>query len=323
MLRQFTAVLMLSVGASGAQTPAAAPSFEVATIKPAQPFNPAMMASGKVHLGMKTDAGRVDIGFMSLSDLVCAAYEVKSYQVAGPDWITTERYDIVAKLPDGATKEQIPAMLKALLAERFKLEVHHDTRPHNMYALIVGKGGPKLKDAAPEQAAAEDGVPAGKGGMVIDAGQGAMRVNPSSDGKGAVVSDSKGGTMKMSMGPDGTMHMEASRTDMRTLAEMLTRFVDRPVTDETGLKGKYQIALDLSMADLMRVARASGMMPGGMGGPMPGGAGGASAADAASDPGSGGSIFTNVQQLGLKLDPRKEPVDTIVVDHAEKMPSEN
>ena len=68
-----------------AQAPAAKPQFEVATIKPAPPLNPAMIAAGKMHIGMKIDAGRVDIGYLSLNDLIMAAYKVKQHQVAGPD----------------------------------------------------------------------------------------------------------------------------------------------------------------------------------------------------------------------------------------------
>jgi uncharacterized protein (TIGR03435 family) len=115
------------------------------------------------------------------------------------------------------------------------------------------------------------------------------------------------------------MHMEASRATMAQLADSLSRFVDRPVLDMTDLKGNYQVTLEISMADIMRAARAVGLP----GAPLPGGPQGAGApADVASDP-SSSSIFATVQQLGLKLEPRKAPIETIVIDHLEKAPTEN
>jgi uncharacterized protein (TIGR03435 family) len=319
----FCAVALIASGALLGQQPAPL-AFEVATIKPAPPISPAQIAAGKLHVGMKIDAGRVDIGFMSIADLVRTAYEIKAHQLSGPDWMNTERFDILAKIPEGGTKEQVPAMLKTLLQERFKLTLHKENKEHPVYALVVGKGGPKLKDSPADEPAPAEGTaaPAGKGGTVIETNGGSMRVNQSADGRGATITTPGAGTVKMGMGPDGTMHMEASKVTMPAFAEMLTRFVDKPVVDETGLKGNYQIVLDLSLGDLMRVAQKAGV-----GVPMPGagGPGGAPAgvADAASDPGGGGSVFTAVQSLGLKLEPKKQAVDTYIIDHVEKEPSEN
>ena len=112
-----------SAAALYAQTPAAAPAFEVASIKPVDMPGPAQAASGKIHVGMKIDAARVDIGLFSLTDLICKAYDVKKFQVSGPDWLGTQRFDVIAKMPEGATKDQVPQMLQNLLAERFKLEI--------------------------------------------------------------------------------------------------------------------------------------------------------------------------------------------------------
>ncbi len=126
----------------------------------------------------------------------------------------------------------------------------------------------------------------------------------------------------MSMGPNGTMHMEASKVTMSQFADLLSRFMDKPVVDMTDLKGLYQAAIDLSMDDLRGMARKAGMtIPAGAG-PGGGEAAPRSAADAASEP-SGASIFMAVQQLGLKLDARKAPIDIIVVDRLEKAPTEN
>src|ERR1035437_1845032 len=126
---------LLAAGALPGQTPA----FEVASIKPSEPITPAMIASGKLHAGMKVDGKRVDIGNFGLMQLICKAYDVKPYQVLGPSWLQAvgmsgQRFDIVANLPEGATKEQVPQMLQALLAERFKLVVHQESKEQAVYA---------------------------------------------------------------------------------------------------------------------------------------------------------------------------------------------
>ena len=117
-------LLILAAGVLFAQAPAAAPAFEVASIKPAGPLDPAKIMAGKMHIGVNIDGARVDIGNMSLTDLLCFAYTVKPYQVTGPDWLGAQRFDLLAKLPDGASKDQIPAMLQALLTERFLSLIH-------------------------------------------------------------------------------------------------------------------------------------------------------------------------------------------------------
>ena len=120
-MKKHLLALVLAVAGSAL---AADPVFEVASIKPSGPMNPQAMMQGKMRVGMKIDAARVDIGFLSLADLIRTAYEVKAHQVTGPDFLKSERFDISAKMPEGATKEQVPAMLRALLAERFGLTVH-------------------------------------------------------------------------------------------------------------------------------------------------------------------------------------------------------
>jgi uncharacterized protein (TIGR03435 family) len=274
-------------------------------------MDPAAIMSGKMRIGMKIDAARVDIGMLSLSDLIRIAYKVKSYQIQGPDWMGGERFNISAKLPEGAKEDQVPEMLQALLAERFKLTIHRQSKEQNVYALVVAKGGPKLKEAEPEPAKSTPEPP----------GNGAVRMTGDIQGKGMVVSGGPNGNQtKMTMN-NGLMHMENSRMPIAGLVEMLARFVDKPVVDMTELKGSYQIGIDLSMDDLRNIARASGMagmMPGGA---APGGGDASRPAEAAADPSS--SVFTSVQQLGLKLEPRKSSVDLIIVDHLEKSPTEN
>ncbi|MGA9108105.1 MAG: TIGR03435 family protein [Bryobacteraceae bacterium] len=314
--------------AVAAKPPAGGWAFEVATIKPAQMPTPADVMNGKMHVGMKTDAARVDIGFMSLTDLIGIAYDVKPYQISGPDWMggMGERFDILAKMPEGATKEQVPAMLQALLADRFKLAIHRESKERPVYELVVGKGGPKMKESPPDApappaaAAKSDAAPGAAGADAVPAkdAEPQIKFHRDSDGSGTATVHTPEGNTKMSYGPNG-MHLEMEKITMAKLAEALSRFVDRPVVDKTELKGNYQVALDLTMADLMSAARSAGMaMPGAA--PVSGDAG-KLPSDAASDP--SGSIFKSVAQLGLKLEPRKAPVDRIVVDHIEKTPTEN
>jgi uncharacterized protein (TIGR03435 family) len=290
---------------------AQSPSFEVASIKPAGPINPARIAAGQMKIGMSIDSARVDIGFFSIADLIRTAYRIKSHEVAGPDWLSMERFNIQAKIPDGVSKDLVPEMLQALLAERFKLTSHRETKEIPVYSLIVGKNGHKMKDAEPDTPAAA-GEPAPSNQLKIDG-------NPQG-GRGVTVTAGGRGGINMKVGENGQMQMAFEKMPMAGLAEMLTRFVDRPVVDQTNLAGNYQFALSLSMEELRGMAvKAGALMAMGGGAGAPGGP----VRIAPEGDSSGGSIFTAVSDLGLKLESRKLPVQVLVVDHAEKAPTEN
>jgi uncharacterized protein (TIGR03435 family) len=328
-LRTRCAVVLTAAIAAFAQTPAPPPTpplaFEVASIKPAGPLDPVAIQQGKLRLGMKVDGAICDIESFSLKDLIRTAYEVKDYQITGADSLGSamdaQRFNIQATMPAGATEKQVPQMLQALLAERFKLVVHRETKDQSVYALVVAKGGPKLKDSEPDPPAPDTPPEAPdtpkKGEMVLGQGTNQVRISGNlAGGNGMTVKGGPTGSVHMTMA-DGKLHLEAAKMSMTTLAETATTFVGRPVVDMTELKGNYQVALDLSMDDLKNVARAAGMaIPGG-----PGGVGGQPSADA-SDP-SGSTIFASIQQMGLKLEARKAPLPFIVVEHFEKSPTEN
>ena len=158
------------------------------------------------------------------------------------------------------------------------------------------------------------------------------------DGRG-VITGNPNGTTRVSQAPSGGMRFEMSKMTMSALAEMLTPFVDRPVIDRTGLKATYPVTLDVPFDAMMRVIQNlggtaavqggfAGFPGGGLGGGFGGFAGGAGGALGAGSPGAASdpaasSIFQSVQQLGLKLQSGKAPVDTIVIDHLEKTPAEN
>jgi len=307
---RFVGVLTLcTAGALFGQTAGQTLSFDVASIKPSEQITPEMIKSGKIHAGMKMDNKRVDIGQASLLALICRAYDVKSYQVTGPSWLiqqtmSTPRFDIMANLPEGATKEQVPQMLQTLLKDRFKLELHKESKDQQVYALVLGKAGMsglKMTPAKPPEGVEGNPAVSGSNSVSIEAGKSGS----------ATVSDGTGKSQRMVPSPDGkSMRLEMAGFTLAELAEGLTPLVDHPVVDMSGVQGKYEATMEISMADLMEVARKQGANV-----PAP------APTDTASDP--TGSIFTSVQALGLKLEPRKAPMVFLVVDKAEKTPTEN
>src|SRR5438093_1592393 len=133
--------LMTAAAPVSAQQPIA---FEVASIKLAAPLDPQKIMSGQMRIGMHVDPQRVEINSLSLADLINIAFKTKAYQVVGPSWLSqggmnADRFDIRATLPPGATTEQVPEMLQALLVERFKLQFHREEKPQDVFALVVGK----------------------------------------------------------------------------------------------------------------------------------------------------------------------------------------
>jgi uncharacterized protein (TIGR03435 family) len=312
-------VLAWTVSTLFGQAPSAAPNpskleFEVASVKEAAP-----MTGGRMRIGMSVDEGRMTYENVALKDCIRTAYRLKDFQISGPDWMASTRFDIVAKLPEGATKEQVPEMLQALLADRFKLVVHHESKPHDSYALVVGKGGAKLTPSAPDDPASgpagdttvKFGGPGGGGGGGRAEGQ---RMVFSSGGVGG------GGGMAVAgggMGAGSTMKMQLRKLTLTGFAEILGRFLGSPVVDLTEIQGTYDFALEMSLED---ITRGSGLMI--MKGAAAGGDAGNPAGNSeAADP--GGAIFRTVQNYGLKLDKRKAPMDLLVIDHLEKVPTEN
>ena len=116
-------------------------AFEVASVKRATPS-----PGGGSNSSMRLDPGRLTCTNVSLKKLIWESYSVKEYQVAGPDWISTEIYDIAATLPPGTTGDEVRLMIQTLLAERFKLTLRRETREMPVYALVVGKNGSKLQE---------------------------------------------------------------------------------------------------------------------------------------------------------------------------------
>src|SRR5262245_21887013 len=137
---------------------AAPPAFEVASIKEARPPSSIEnIQAGQFHIGMNINGSRADYGFMSLADLIPYAFRVKRYQLSGTGWMNETRWDILAKIPEGQPAGRAPEMMQNFLMERFKLSLHRENREQSVYALVVGKGGLKIKEAAAEEELGVDG----------------------------------------------------------------------------------------------------------------------------------------------------------------------
>ena len=292
-----------------------------------------------MHVGMQIDGARVDIGHGIPFALIMQGFDLKMHQIQGPDWLLKDplAFDIVATLPAGATQSQVPEMLQNLLKDRFGLKYHMVKQEKDAYALLVGKQPLKLEQVEIEEAKpADQSAPLPeppKGAQVIQipgAGQATvtpsggfeMNMRPQAGVKGI-------GKIRMTMDPPKpgsnpadlkmTMVMEAT---MDAFAGQLSALLDKPVVDMTELKGGYKVPLEMGLMDLMAVAQKLG----GAAGMNLGAAGGGPAANpafAASDPGGGTSIKDSLQKLGFRLEPRKLPIDVMVIDHLEKNPTDN
>jgi uncharacterized protein (TIGR03435 family) len=249
--------------------------------------------------------------------------------------MSTQRFDIVAKMPEGSTKEDAPKMLQTLLEDRFKLATHRTSAEHPVLALVVGKGGPKLKASAETPVAIDESAPLKPGELKMDGPDGPVRAKIDMTTGSSVVDMGLQGKMSYRLNPaTQSFHIDFSMTTMAGFADMITQLFtqlgggtgSRQVVDMTGIKGNYDATVELSLAEIIAMARAAGAdIPAGVpGGPGSGGGGRGNAPAVASDPSGGGSSLTDaVQSMGLKLESRKAMVDQFIVDHIEKAPTEN
>jgi uncharacterized protein (TIGR03435 family) len=239
------AILAVCLGTSAAR----AVEFEAASLKPSN--------AGRGRGAMRMDATRLTYSNVSVRECMMSAWNVKAYQIDGPDWLSADRYDLVATSAAPAEEDALKEMLRTLLLNRFHMKVHTETRELPVYAMVVSKNGAKLKDAA--------------------AGRPAIRVN--------------GGSVSF------------TSVTIADLIDLMSRIrlaeLDRPVVDDTGLTGHYDLTVQLfGTEEEMTSAVSKGDF--------------------------GSSIFTLIQeQLGLRLEPKKLPLQMVVVDQAERTPSEN
>jgi uncharacterized protein (TIGR03435 family) len=208
------------------------PKFEVASIRLARSFQEQMQAGLKPHVGITADGAIVNIGYWSVLQLIVRAYKIQPYQLIGPDWMQSARFDVQATLPEDATQKQLPEMLQWLLAERFGLLAHAETRELPGWALRVGQGGPKMKPGPSEPDAGND--PAAKDeANVLDLLWGSGAGQPF-------------GVTALNVAANGDLHMQFQKLPMPVLAQILTSYLRVPVADRTGLEGSYEVTLDFS-----------------------------------------------------------------------------
>ena len=218
------------------------PSFDVSVIKPAD------LTNTRVGLGFGPDGRTLTVDGLTVIQIIREAYGVLPDELsvrpaaATGGWINSERFDISAKSEGHGPVDKVQSnlMLRQLLADRFGLVFHRETKELVVYSLVVGKNGPKLKETVTEKPYLSGPAP----GKLVSTG-----------------------------------------ASMASLSRSLSRSLGRPVNDETGLRGQYDFTLSWAPDEIV----------GDIAGP---------------------SLFTEVQdQLGLKLESKKAPVETIVIDH--------
>lgn len=261
------AILATAFAVFGQSAPAPL-AFDVASIKPNN--------SGDNHLQVRVaPGGRLTAANAPLRLLITAAYQVQDFELSGgPAWLDSARFDIEARGPGNPTGDQVMQMLQTLLADRFGLRMHKETRELPVYALLIAKNGPRLEPPRDDCFDPTAGVPP-----------------PASDARPC------GGFA------NSPNQMLGARVTMGRLAAALSRRLRRPVVDKTGLGGVYNITLEWTPDETQPSPAPTDPSP--------------PAAD------NSGSIFTALQeQLGLRLESQKGPVEILVIDHAER-PSEN
>ncbi len=311
--------------AATGQTTPAKPEFEVASVKPSAPLDTGKMAAsiqaGQMpRLGAHVDPGRAEYSYMTLKQLIANAYSVKGYQVQGPDWLDSERFDIEAKIPDGVSQDNAPLMLQALLEDRFKLSAHRETKDRPVLALVVGKNGPKMQEEKDAPPALDPNAPLKPGETQVDTPDGPARMSIGQNGQATVNMGTKGSITYKANPSTMAIQLDAHSVTMAGFADMLSQFAQmggggRQVVDMTGLRGNYDLAFDFPIQDLLNMMRSAGIAPP-PGAAMP-------QAEGAPDPGGTSTLNESVEALGLKLEPRNAPVEDVVVDHIEKAPTEN
>jgi uncharacterized protein (TIGR03435 family) len=238
--------LALGVFASLVLASDAPSTFEVASIRPSQ--------EGRETFDLRP--GSITMRNVRLTGAIQWAYNVLDVQVSGPDWLNTTRFDIIAKAGAEAKEPEMKKMMQALLSDRFKLELHRQTKEVTAMVLTVAKGGHKMKEVE------QEGSPSFSTGKL------------NLTGKGATIAQ---------------------------LISFLSRELQLPIVDQTGLNGRYDYFMDINayVTDEMRNPN----------GP----------------PLEAPSLIANAlrAQLGLKVEAKKMPLEVLVVDKMEKAPTDN
>jgi uncharacterized protein (TIGR03435 family) len=305
------AVVALGIGHARAftqaTTPAAPVRFEVASVKPSDPNNGSAGVLGSIPMMRPQGAGGVAISNMPLRLLVRMAYGLQDFQiVGGPSWQMTSKFDIIAKAPEGSatgTQDLLP-MMKTLLSERFKLKGHTETRELPIYALMIARSDGKLgTDIKPSSSNCSDPADAQKRAQELAKGGGAAML--SALAKGETIPCTIMPMINPSNPGAGGFGLRGNGQTMRGLIQFLTQVTGRVVHDKTGLTGLYDFELRFDPQVLMALLPQLGLnIPAGANANVP----------ASDSP----ALLTALQeQLGLKLESQRGPVEVLIIDSAE------
>jgi uncharacterized protein (TIGR03435 family) len=256
---------LVTAGAVFAQTAEPKLAFDVASVKPS-PAGAGREGGGRMGMGMngllrgniQVTPSSLTMRNATLKNAIRWAYQVTEYQVSGPDWLDSARFDIAAKSAGAATEDQLRLMLQTLLADRFKLEFHRVNKEFQVYALVPAKNGAKLQESKTE---------------------GEASVQPQ----------------------QSTMSVAVQHMGLSQIIDMMTPIMGAPIIDKTGLKGKYDININLGkyVAEMQ-------------------------SAGSTAPPDPVALIMSVLEtEAGLKLEKQKIPLDVLVVDHADRSPTEN
>ena len=262
----------------------AAVQFEVASVRP-RPEQPESGIETVTQFGPR----QIRLAYVSLADCVSIAYRVNRDRIVGPDWMGTTRFDLAATVPSGATRQQVPEMLQSLLAQRFRLKTHRETRELPGYTLEHRSA--KLESVALE-AQAQDQL---------------FTTTLNGSGAGIFVNLPNGASYALEKD-----RFEFKSVTMAMLADALSRFVGKPVTDATNLTGVFNIAFDAPNARLLNIRYAASV-----GVPVP-----PEPLQLANNT-AGEALGMGLRRAGFSLEPRRLPVEIIVVDSIDRSPSEN
>ncbi len=298
----FALAILLAATAASAQDPAAAPAavFDVASVKPSNPNPDPTNPLSQIALMLPQPGGRLTATNRPRRMLIMTAYELKqdAQLAGGPPDLLAAKYDITARAAGTATlaMKELPQLLRSLLAERFKLKTHTESRELPLYDLVLarsdGRLGPDLTPSKSEcskadELAADQGAKLAKGDVASFVGK---------PGPCMVTTDTSGGPLNLLMRGDGQ--------GMKQIVEVLSQLTGRTVRDKTGLTGRYDFAMKMDLQMVLAMAQR-------MGANIPSAAANIPQSD-------GSSLMTTLNdQLGLKLESVRAPVDVVVIESVE------
>lgn len=299
--------LALAAGGTALGQVGLAPSFEVASVRLT---GPSTRASERVT------NSRVDLTRITLRQLLWMAFRIDPFhsadRLSAPDWVANVIVDVHATIPAGGSREQVPDMVRRLLIERFGLRTHVESRSGESYELVVGAGSLQVQEAQPANDLETKFTVDSSSKTVlrdntVETVGGSVRTVAVPMGTRTITERSM---YEETFTDRRTVQLTATRISMPEFASLLARNLGRPVVDRTGLEGVYRLKLELPPASFVAAGLAAiGRTQTAGGLPL-------------NEP-TGLSTIRAVEQLGLKLEPRRILMDAMIVDAIDRSPREN